>query len=131
MITTVDENFIKRVYISTIVVWSVGVWVAFSTWGLNESLGWTLGCLLSLWTVRSIEWIVRRVFIPGAKDAKSSLVKYTLLKIPFALSIIILVIYLGKKDFGLIGAFCIGAVAVQIVIVLKVAGMLINKAINK
>ncbi|MCE5314572.1 MAG: hypothetical protein ABFD49_08130 [Armatimonadota bacterium] len=140
----IDDAFIKRVYRSSAFLWAfgllvlLGLWpyltakgVALSPkWGWLAGLGWTLGSAVSVATLWSLEWIVRRAFVPGNIQAKRNLGRFSLVKLVVIAIVLAVIAKLGGKSFALISAFCAGVVLTQAVIFLKVLGMLICEHSN-
>ncbi len=140
----IDEAFIKRVYASSAYLWAFGVLISLAIWqllisrgleparywGLMTALGWTMGSLMSVGTLWSLEWIVRRAFIPGNLGAKKNLFKFSLAKLVLIILFLALAVKLGGKSFSFIVAFCAGVVLTQAVIFLKVLGKLICEHFN-
>lgn len=87
--------------------------------------GWAVGSALSFGTLRSLEVVVRRNFVPGKEGADKALAKFSLVKLPVVLLIIGLSVWLGGRSLAFIAWFCAGVVLTQSVVVLKVVGMLI------
>jgi hypothetical protein len=140
----IDEAFIRRVYVSSAYIWAFGVLVSLAlwqilisrgieisrNWGLMTALGWSMGLLMSVGTLWSLEWIVKRAFVPGNIGAKKNLIKFSLAKLVAIILFLALVIKLGGKSFSFIIAFCAGVVLTQAVIFLKVLGKLICEHFN-
>lgn len=131
MKTEIDEGFVPRVYRTSAYVWAVGVLAAWSMGGAYAAAGWTLGAALSVGLLRGLEFVVRRSFLPGAASPGGALAKFTLIKLPLVLVILGLAVWIGKSSFAFVGAFCLGVLLTQVVMVLKVVGMLINGHFGK
>ena len=127
---TTDEHFIARVYRTSAFMWAFGFLVCWAVSGLFAAGGWTLGSVLSVTILWSLEWIIRRVFVPEANGAKKALAKFTLLKLPAVAAILVLAVFLGRASFAFIIAFCAGVVLTQSVIFLKTVGMLVAQRLN-
>ena len=130
MSTTIDEQFIRRVYTSSAYLWGFGFLVCWAVSGLGAAGGWTLGSALSIGILRSLEWIIRRSFVPGAPNARRALTRFSLLKLPMVLLVLMLAIWTAKSSFAFIVAFCAGVVLTQSVIFLKVLGTLVVERLN-
>lgn len=126
----IDEAFIKRVYIIGVYVWGIFSLVLLSLrfWWLT--LGWTLGCLVSIALLWSIEFIVRRTFVPGNDRAAGQFGSFSLLKIFALLPILGLVAWLTRYGPAVIFGFCGGALLTQSVILVKVLVIMIRQRIN-
>jgi len=123
----IDEAFIKRVYRTSVYVWLVVTLVLLSFRSLGGVAGWTLGSAVSMGTLRSLEWIVRRAFVPGNLKAGSALGKVSLLKIAVLLPILGLAVWASSRSVAFVFAFCAGVVLTQAVIFLKVVVALISR----
>jgi len=121
----IDGAFIKRVYRTSAFVWAFGVPAAWCVAGPLAAIGWTLGSGVSFGILWSLEWIVRRVFVPGAVGARRDLARFSILKLVALAVVLIGVVGLGGRSFSLIVGFCAGVVLTQAVIFLKVVGKLI------
>ena len=130
MKTAIDDNFIKQVYKTSLSIWAFGVLVTWSIGGSYAAVGWTLGSMVSAGILRSLEWIVRRAFVPGAEDARSSLLKFSLIKLAIIAVVLSVVVLVGGRSFALVGGFCAGAVLTQGVIFLKAIGTMIFQRSN-
>ena len=126
----IDEAFIKRVYRTSVYVWLFVTLVLLSFRSLGGVAGWTLGSAVSMGTLWSLEWIVRRAFVPGNLNAKSALAKFSFLKIAAILPILGMAVWAGTYSVAYVFAFCAGVVLTQAVIFLKVLGMLISRHSN-
>lgn len=121
----IDGSFLRRVYRTSVFLWAFGLLAAWSVAGLPAALGWTLGSGVSFGILWSLEWIVRRVIVPGSQGAKRDFARFSILKLVAVAAVLIGVVELGGKSFALIVAFCAGVVLTQAVIFLKVLGKLI------
>ena len=130
MSKTIDEEFIRRVYGTSAYLWAFGVLVCWAVSGLCAAGGWTLGSALSIGILRSLEWIIRRKFVPGVPDARRAFAKFSLVKLPAVLLVLVLAVWVGKSSFAFIIAFCAGVGLTQSVIFLKVLGTLVAERLN-
>ncbi|MHB9038294.1 MAG: hypothetical protein ACYC64_16695 [Armatimonadota bacterium] len=135
----IDDAFIKRVYRSSAFMWGFGTLVLLSlwqgltargvalssNWGWSAALGWTLGSAMSVGTLWSLEWIIRRTFVPGNVEAKRSVGRFSLVKLAVVVLVLAVIVKLGGKSFPLVAAFSAGIVLTQAVIFFKVLGVLI------
>ncbi|MCE5198461.1 MAG: hypothetical protein ABFD54_16200 [Armatimonadota bacterium] len=135
--TTIDEGFIRRVYKTSAFVWGFGVVVALIVSGWRTALGWTFGSAISFGTMWSLEWIIKRAFVPGNDRARSNLSRFSMLKLPIMALVLAGVVYVGAKTtphtvelLGYFVGFIAGVVLTQGVIFLKVLGMLICEHFN-
>lgn len=128
--TEIDDNFIKRTYRTSGYVWAIGVLASWAIAGAYAAVGWTLGAAVSVGILRSLEWIVRRAFVPGASDARGDLARFSLVKLVVVAAVLAGIVLLGGRSFALVVAFCAGVVLTQAVIFLKVLGMLICQYSN-
>ncbi len=83
--------------------------------------------MISFGTLRSLEVVIRRNFVPGREGADKALAKFSLIKLPAVLAVIALAVWLGGRSFAFVVGFCAGVVLTQSVAVLKVVGMLITQ----
>lgn len=126
----IDEAFIKRVYRTSAYVWGFVALVLLSFGSWWGAAGWSLGAIVSAGVLWSLEWIVRRVFVPDNLRAKSALQRFTLIKIAAGLPILGIAVWASTHSVVFIFAFCAGVVLTQAVIFLKVVGMLICQHFN-
>ena len=111
----------------------LGAFVAlavFALWGIVPAAGWTIGCALSVGILRSLEWVIKRNFVPGAEKAKREFAKFSLVKLALLVIILIGVVLIGGRSFAFVGAFCAGLLLAQAVIVAKVLGMLVAERLS-
>jgi hypothetical protein len=125
--TTLDDSFINRVYRTSAYLWAFGLLVCAPIGGLPAALGWTLGAAVSMGTLCSLEWIVRREFVPGKSAAGRSLARFSLVKLPIVALMLVGIVLVGGRSFEMIASFCAGVVLTQTVVFLKVMGMLANQ----
>ena len=130
MTGTVDEAFIGRTYKTSIYLWVFGVFVCWAISGIYAIAGWTLGAAVSLGILRSLEVIVRKAFVPGAQKPKLELLKLGLVKIVGVLLVLALVVWIGKHSYSFVAGFCVGVALTQVVMFLKVVGMLVSQRLN-
>ena len=129
-IPAMDEGFLGRVYRTSAYVWAFVALLLLSLAGWPAAAGWTVGSALSLGVLRSLEVVIRRSFVPGVPNARGSLTKLSVVKLPLILLVLGLVVWLGRNSFAFIIAFCAGVVLTQTVIFLKVLGMLFVERLN-
>ena len=127
---TIDDDFIKQVYKTSVYIWAFGVLVTWSIAGPLAAIGWTLGSALSVGILCSVEWIVKRAFVPEASDARGALAKFSLIKLLIIMAVLSIIILAGGRNFALVGGFCAGVVLTQGVIFLKTLGTLISQRSN-
>lgn len=128
--TEIDEGFISRVYKTSGFVWIFGAIFCLGPLGWLAAAGWTLGCGLSVGVLLSLEWIIRRDFVPGAINAKRAFIKFTLVKVPVLLAVLALVVWVGMSSLIFLAAFSVGVLLTQLVMFLKVMGMLAHQRLN-
>lgn len=131
MTGTIDEAFIGRTYRTSIFLLVFGLLVALSTGKTWIAAGWVLGAGMSIATLKSFEWVVRRVFVPNPVNAKKELLKFAAVKLPIFLLIIAVVVKLSVYHLGIVAGFCMGVLLTQAVMFLKVAGTLLNKRLGR
>jgi len=122
-----DDGFIGRVYRSSAYVGLFGVLAAWSIGGPFASAGWTMGALVSFGVLWSLEWVVRRAFVPGEPRARRMLTRFSLLKLPALLVILGLAVWIGRADTAFILAFCAGLLLTQAVIIMKALGIALTE----
>ncbi|MGI6294771.1 MAG: hypothetical protein ACOX3G_01660 [Armatimonadota bacterium] len=127
----IDEGFIRRVYITSGYVWTFGLLASWSVSGWRAALGWTVGSALSVGLLRAIEWFVRSAIRPGHKGARKQLLIVAIIHWPVLVAVLAGGLWLAQGNFPYIVAFCVGLVLTQIIIVLKVVGMLVNQYLNR
>lgn len=121
--TEIDEAFFGRVYRTSAFLWAFGVLVCLAKLGWKAAAGWTVGSALSFGILRSLDWGIRRFFVPDNPGAQGQLGKLSIVKLFVLLAVLVGVVLLGGKSFAFIGAFCIGILLTQAVICFKVLGM--------
>ncbi len=117
--TKTDDRFLARVYRTSGMLWVVGSLALAGLQNWSALMGWTAGSALSFGLVRSLEVVVRRSFVPGTARPRQDLTRFSLVKLPIVIAILAAIVWLGGRDFALIGAFCAGAALVQAAIVLN------------
>ena len=130
MTGTVDEGFIARTYKTSAYLWVFGVLVCWAISGIYAIAGWTLGAAMSVGILLSLEIIVRRAFVPGAVKPKLELLKLGLVKIVAVLLVLAFVVWVGKHSYSFVAGFCVGIALTQVVMFLKVLGMLVSQRLN-
>lgn len=130
MKTTIDEGFIGRVYKSSACLAAIGVGVCWMMGGPYAAAGWTVGALVSTGILASLEWVIRRSFVPGATRARSTLAKFSLAKLPLVLLVLGLVVWLGRLSTAFLLAFCAGVLLTQTVITMKALGIALCERLN-
>jgi len=128
--TTIDEGFIGRVYKSSAYLAAIGVGVCWMMGGPYAAAGWTVGALVSTGILASLEWVIRRSFVPGATRARSTLAKFSLAKLPLVLLVLGLVVWLGRLSTAFLVAFCAGVLLTQTVITMKALGIALCERLN-
>ena len=118
----IDQAFFGRVYRTSAFLWALGVLVCFAAFGWKAAAGWTVGSAVSFGILRSLEWGIRRFFVPDNAGAQGQLAKLSIVKLFGLLAVLVVVVLLGGKSFAFIGAFCIGILLTQSVICFKVLG---------
>jgi hypothetical protein len=128
--TEIDEAFIGRVYRTSVYVWGLVALLMLSLGQWWAAIGWTLGSLTSVGVLWSIEWIVRRAFVPDNEKALGQFKSFTLIKLVAVLPILGLAAWCSSRSVASIFAFCAGVVLTQAVIFSKVVLMLIRQRSN-
>lgn len=127
-----DDAFIRRTYKTSFFLLIFGIFVAWGLGGLAAIGGWILGGGTSIGTLRSFEWVVRRIFVPHPVDPKKNLLKFAAVKLPAVVLIVGFVVYMAKHHYlGFVAGFCFGVLLTQSVMFLKAVGTLINERLNK
>ena len=117
-----EDRFLAGVYRTSAVLWlAVGIVLAAARcW--SGLIGWTIGSTLSFGVVRSLEVVIRRSFVAGNVNAGRSLTRLSLVKLPVIFAVLMGVAMIGRRDLVVVGAFCAGAVLVQLAMVLNTLG---------
>lgn len=123
--TEIDEQFIRRVYSSSAYLWGFGLLVCWGFGSLSAAIGWTIGSALSLSILRSLDYGIRKYFVPGSIDAQKKLAKLSFVKFGTVLGVLALLVWLGGRNFALVGSFCTGLVLTQGVIVMKTLAIML------
>jgi hypothetical protein len=116
----IDQGFIRRTYRTTLYVWAFVVFalLAFQLWFV--AIGFTVGTALSFGVLASLDYIVRRIFVPGAEGAGRAFAKVGILKLAAIAAVVSGVVLTRRGD--LIAGFCVGVVLTQAVMFLKAVG---------
>jgi len=112
-------------------VWAFGVLVAVGLDGWKSAAGWTIGSVVSVAAMWSLERFVRRTYVPGAMSAQRALVRFSVVKLVVVVVVLALAIRLGGKALEFYAALCAGLILTQSVVVLKVVGMIIVERANR
>lgn len=131
MNNAIDEGFIRRVYITSGYVWAFGLLASWSVSGWRAALGWTVGSGLSIGLLRAIEWFVRSAVRAGHKPVRKQLLIVAIIHWPVLVGVLAGGLWLARGDFPYIVAYCVGLALTQLIIVLKVVGMLVNQYLNR
>jgi len=123
--TGIDEGFLGRVYRTSAVVWAIGTAISWGVAGPAAAVGWTVGSALSMGVLRGFEWMARRSFVPGAHETRRDFARFSIVKLPIILLVLVGVVLIGGRSFEPIAAFCAGIILTQAVIVLKALGLVI------
>ena len=127
----IDPGFLDRVFKTGTAVWLLGFIITLAKFGAGSASGWSAGAAFSFGTLAVIQWFVSNTFVPGNDKAKTKFMVFALLKMPGLLAILGTTIYLGRNIPGFIWSFCAGVALAQIVIILKMAGLMITGTLNK
>ena len=125
----IDEGFIRRTYRTSLVVWGTGVLIFLIRQWWYAAIGFTVGSAVSLGILASLERVIRRTVVPGATGVDKTLAKVGIVKL-----LIIVVVIIGvviTRRFDLILAFCAGVGLTQVVMFLKVIGLLLIERMRK
>lgn len=128
--TEIDDAFIKRVYKTSAYVWGFVALVLLSFGQWWAIAGWSWGSILSAGTLWSLQYIIRRAFVPENIKAKTQLGKFSILKIAAVIPILLVAVWACKHSTAFIFAFFAGVLLTQTVIVLKVLGIAICQYSN-
>ena len=123
--TEIDEGFLGRVYRTSAVLWAIGTAISWGIAGLPAAAGWTVGSALSMGVLWGFERMARRSFTPGAHDARRHFARFSAVKLPIILVVLLGIVPIGGRSFAAIAAFCAGVILTQAVIVLKALGLVI------
>ena len=130
MISEIDDGFIARVYRTGAYVWLFGVFMVWGALGIYAVLGWTLGAAFSIGLLRGIEWFIRNAVRPGNPGAGKAMLKVSLLHWPVIAVILGFAVWLSRGSFAYIIALSAGLGLAPAIIILKVAGMLVNERLG-
>lgn len=122
-----DENYFRRVYRSSVIIWFICCPVAWWLGGLPAVAGWTVGSGLSIGVMRSFEWMARRLFVPGATESNRDFTRFSILKLPVILAVVAALVLVGGRSLPAIVGFCAGVLLTQSVIVIKTVAGLFGK----
>lgn len=125
-----DEQFIRRVYKTTIWVWAFSfIWCIWLRQPL-AALGLTIGALVGIAGLRTLEMTVKRSTTPSQSAIPGfPTAKYTLLKYPAYLVIMSLVVL--TKNIPIIIGFMAGLGLVHLVIILKAVGRMVIQRLGR
>ena len=126
----INDRFIAGVYRSSIYAWGAGALLSVGVWGWIPALGWTVGAAVSVGTLCSTEWIVRRAFVPDNVAARAQLNRFSVLKLLALIATVSLVVLVGGRSFEFVLGFCAGAILTQAVICLRVVSGLVRRRPN-
>lgn len=109
-----------NMYRSVAIMWAIAV-----TWALALGHAWialsvTLGMLLGTLILASFDWIVRRVFVPGASRPRRALALLAAVKYP---AIGVLLYFLVRWEVVNLFAFVGGITLVHLAVLAKLAGI--------
>lgn len=115
-----ETNLIRKSYRSVAIAWVTAmVWcIALMKPWIGLSI--TLGTLVMTAVLISYDYVVRRVFVPGATGSNRALLKLALIKYPVIGLMLYLLVHWGRFNAP---AFCGGIVLVHFAIVCKVIGI--------
>ncbi len=125
----IDEGFMHRTYRTSIVVWAIVAIMLLSVQKWFVALGFTVGAAISLGVLASLDYIVRRVFVPGKISSGRSLTVFSAFQLTAVVSVVIGVVLTRRVD--VIIGFCVGLILTQAIMVLKVVGIALNKRLGQ
>jgi hypothetical protein len=125
-----DPTFISRVFRTAVVVTALGALVFCERFGLPAALGWTLGALVNLGSLRALEWTVRG-FTTSGRASPTLLAALSMLKL-----LVIIGILAGAFVAARAGRLSLiwvvpGFMMPHLVIVLKIVGLKLIEATRK
>jgi hypothetical protein len=115
-----DEAFLERLYRTTALVGVIVAALVAGRLGWRVGAGFLMGAALGLGSLRSLEWLVRRMTRPGASARKFTAA--ALLKIPAMGLAVGLVVWLAGGELPVLVAVGAGVALLPAVIVLKLLG---------
>lgn len=124
----VDVRFVDRVIQTSLIITLLGLLVLFSLSRSHWAFGFGIGALVNIFGIAILKWSIERL-LGGRVDGKRSLfaAKVLLVKLPAILVILVLSIqYLSVNLIALL----IGLSITQIVLLLKLCGILFAKQLN-
>lgn len=125
----IDEGFINRTYRTSVVAWGVATIVCLVLRFWFVAIGLTIGSALSIGVLAGFERVVRRTFVPGGVAHKWTIAKFWLMKTVVIAGVIAGVVL--TRRFDLIIGFCVGVALTQVVMFLKVIGIMLLEWMNK
>lgn len=125
----IDEGFIRRTYRTSAVVWAFTLLVLLSFRLWLAAVGFTVGALLSFGILASLNYVVRRTFVPGAVTARKNLMKVGILKLIVIIGVVVGVVLTRRVE--LILGFCGGVGLTQLVMFLKALGLTLTERTGK
>lgn len=123
-----DEHFTGKVYRSIALAWALAM-----LWALVLGKPWialsiTLGTVLGTALLLTLDYTVRRAFVPEAKSPRRALLIVALVKYPLIGLLLYMLVRWGRVS---IPAFCGGIVLVHFAILAKLAGVKIKEKQNE
>lgn len=123
MTAETDRRYFGRVYRASAVLWLLGLAACVCAGSLLAAVGWTVGAAVSALTLCSLEYVIRRNFVPGNPRAGSALARFSVVKLVVVGLIISALVIAGGRSAALVGAFCAGVVLTQLVMVGREVGI--------
>ncbi len=123
----IDENFLLRVYRTSI--W-VGIFAFLWIWiylGQRVALSFIIGAAVSLIFLRTLEYAVKKYITPQKKKPKPMILITALIKFPL---LMVLFYFLVKAEWPNLAALVVGLGLVQAIIILKAFGIVLVNAVN-
>jgi len=126
-ITTIDDGFVARIYKTSAVVGGIGLLASWRIGGPFASMGWAAGAILSIILLRVIEYAVKSCFAKDVLKPREKFARIFIIKLPLMIVVLGLAVWVGKFNVAFVAAFCVGLALAQVVIILKVLGLLISE----
>src|ERR1051326_5026024 len=110
-IPQIDEDFVRRIYRTSGVVWALVALMVEARWGWTPTIGLTLGAVLALGSLRALERAIRKLITPEARpSAAGRVVAFGIFKMFLIAAFLSLVIVAGQRLHANLPALLLGLV---------------------
>lgn len=104
-------------------LWLAGLAACVLVGSPQAAAGWTVGAAVSAGTLCSLEYAIRRGFVPGNPHAGKTLARLSIVKLVVAVAVISALLIGYGRNIAVVGAFCSGVVLTQLVIIAREVGI--------